>query len=64
MATAIVSAAYAPNYIPDMIVDAQTHNAAHSVVIDLVTEGFRLAEWDVFRPVAECSEDTVHRLGQ
>jgi hypothetical protein len=45
-------------------VDAQTHNSARTVVTDVVTEDLQLAEWDVFRTVAECSEDTVHQVRQ
>jgi len=43
-------------------VDAQARNSARMVVADVVTEELRLADWDVFRTVSECSEDTIHRL--
>ena len=42
-------------------VDAQSHTSTQSVV-DVVTDDLRLTDWDIFRTVSECSEDTIHRL--
>jgi hypothetical protein len=42
--------------------DAQARNSVRTVVTDVVTDDLRLTDWDVFRTVAECSEDTIHRL--
>jgi hypothetical protein len=43
-------------------VDAQARNSARTVVTDVVTDDLRLSDWEVFRTVSECSEDTIHRL--
>lgn len=39
--------------------DVQT-TTPRTVVVDVVTDNLRLADWDVFRTVAECSEATIH----
>lgn len=45
-------------------VDVQARNSARTVITDVVTDDLRLADWDVFRTISECSEDTIHRLRQ
>ncbi|MBX0305707.1 hypothetical protein [Haloarcula salinisoli] len=42
-------------------VDAQAQDTGRSVV-DIVTADLRLTDWNVYRTVSECSEDTIHRL--
>ena len=39
--------------------DAQSHTSTQSVV-DVVTENLQLTDWNVYRTVSECSEDTIY----
>ena len=43
-------------------VDAQAQDSSRSVIVDVVSDDIRLTDWNVYRTVAECSEDTIHRL--
>ena len=45
-------------------IDAQHREPAQESVAALVSDTLQLAEWHVFRTVAECSEDTIHRLSE
>lgn len=43
-------------------VQPTTDTTSRTSIADIVTDDFRLTEWDVFRTVAECSEDTIHGI--
>lgn len=42
--------------------DAQPETTKRTVVASLVAGQTALHDWDVFRTITECSQDTIHRL--